>query len=132
MPDGKYIQNKTREQSVGRSPSGEKNRPPCQAWINGHCAAGKSCREWHISDCLWYAQGKCTAGRRCIFLHRSKAGVVMNASVVAQNQASGPDPKKKAKKKAKAKAKAKGKASAGVAVNSDYEFGYALGAQPLE
>ena len=27
MPDGKYIPNKTREQSVGRSPSGEKNRP---------------------------------------------------------------------------------------------------------
>ena len=130
MPDGKYVPNKTREQSVGRSPSGEKNRPPCQAWINGHCAAGSKCREWHISDCLWYAQGKCTAGRRCIFLHRSKAGVVMNASVVAPKQE--PGPKKKAKKKAKAKAKAKGKASAGVAVDDNDEFGYALDGQPLE
>ena len=125
MPDGKYIPNKTREQSVGRSPSGEKNRPPCQAWINGHCAAGSKCREWHISDCLWYAQGKCTAGKNCIFLHRSKAGVIMNANVSASNH----QPSQAKKKK---KAKAKGKAAVSVAVNDNDEFGYARRVQPLE
>ena len=48
--DGKYVPNKTREESVGRSPSGERNRPPCQAWIKGHCAT-ENCRNWHIGDC---------------------------------------------------------------------------------
>ena len=104
----RYVPNRTRAQSRGKSPSGETDRPQCKAHFEGHCSKGSQCREWHISDCRFYKSGECRAGDRCIFYHRDKDGKIKNAGYgnVAEKLEAKPQPPKKKKKKAKAKAKA--------------------------
>ena len=95
----KYVPAKTRQQSRGRSPSNEKDRPPCQAFLDGKCKKGSECREWHVADCKYFKNGSCLAGNRCIFVHRDKNGNVIN-----MGRANTAKPKRKAKAKAQGKA----------------------------
>ena len=95
----KYVPALTRQQSRGRSPSNEKDRPPCQAFLDGKCKKGSECREWHVADCKYFKSGSCLAGSNCIFVHRDKNGNVINLG-----SANAAKPKRKSKAKAKGRA----------------------------
>ena len=55
----------------GRSPSGARNRPICNAYITtGECHKGNQCQEVHLGTCHFYNKtGGCRNGRNCIFRH---------------------------------------------------------------
>ena len=107
LDGNKYIPSRTREESRGRAPSNERDRPPCQAFINGKCTKGAECREWHVADCRFFKLGNCLAGSNCIFLHRDNNGNVTNVGRANT-----------AKPKRKTKARAKGKASTCISLES--------------
>ena len=64
-----YTPPRTREESRGKSPSGENMRPMCNSYLLGKCMKGETCREWHIPMCRFHARGSCGADQNCIFLH---------------------------------------------------------------
>ena len=123
LHDGRYTPSKSRIESRGKSPSGEKNRPPCVLFLNGNCQKGSKCNDWHVQDCKFYNTplGPCTAGhKRCIWLHRDENGKILNLGTI--NAMNNPVLAAKAKAKARVKGKAaaaKAKAKAGVCVASE-------------
>ena len=78
LQDGRYTPSKTRANSRGKSPSGEKDKPPCAAFLQGTCSKGSACKEWHVADCMFYKDGRCTAGNKCVWLHRDKNGKIQS------------------------------------------------------
>ena len=86
FPDGKrgnvvggvYVSNLTRDNSKGKSRSGENDRAPCAAHIKGYCRKGLECREWHVPECRFYLLGNCRANP-CVFLHRDNNAMQNNS-----------------------------------------------------
>ena len=60
-----------RKEFRGRSPSGERNRPMCNAYLKtGECKKGDQCHEVHMRICHFYNKpGGCRNGNNCIFRH---------------------------------------------------------------
>ena len=60
-----------RKQFRGRSPSGERNRPVCHAFMkNGWCPKGRKCHEVHLRLCTFHKKpGGCRTGSRCPYRH---------------------------------------------------------------
>ena len=96
-----YDPSKTRAESRGRSPSGERNRPPCENWIQGKCKKGRECNYWHVGVCKFWRQGKCNlvSGKTCVFLHHDPNKMDVNAADLSPPSRPEGKPKSKAKSK---------------------------------
>ena len=108
-----YTPPRTRAESRGTSPSGEKMRPPCNGYLKGTCSKGDGCNYWHVPMCRFMQRGACRAGEgKCIFLHELPPPYRGNANAAQRSprkrskkgnkQSTSPHPKAKAKAKAKA------------------------------